>query len=63
MLKCGRLEELRSALELIADWNGTTLDWEAAGFIDESGKTSTKKTRRPDKAENVMRITGLPDGT
>ena len=64
MLKRGRLDDLREALELIAWWNGKQFDWDEIGFEDESGKKSVSKhKRRPDKAENVLKITGLPSGT
>ena len=65
LLRRGQLDELREALMLIADWNGTVLDWDSIGFIDEDEKRrkNSPHRRRPDKAENVMRVSGLPTGT
>ena len=66
LLKRGRLDDLRDALDTIADWNGTSYEWDEIGFED-GDSTSVKRSavgyRRPDKAENVMRISGLPSGT
>ena len=66
LLKRGRLPELREALDTIADWNGTNYEWDEIGFEEGdfgSPRRSSVGHRRPDKAENVMRISGLPSGT
>ena len=53
------------ALQKIASWNGTELDWDKYEFSKSQAleKKSSGSRRRPDKAENVLRISGLPMGT
>lgn len=55
LLKKGKYVELRAALEKIADWNGTQLNWEALDLTEDE----VVETGRP-KAENVLKIANLP---
>ena len=55
MLKKGKYVELRAALEKIAEWNGTQLNWEALDLTEDE----VVETGRP-KAENVLKIANLP---
>lgn len=69
LLKLRRFDELKEALFTIADWNGTQLEWDRYEFETGASKAQrdelagTRGHRRPDKAENVLRIMGLPYGS
>lgn len=69
LLRRGKYGELREALETIASVNGTKLDWEATGLSSPSEtdektvSNASSGRRRPDKAENVLKVSGLPSGT
>ena len=68
LLKVGRIDELKKALSRIAKWNGHTIDVDSVDFSENANTVAAqnenkKSKRRPDKAENVMKISGLPFGT
>ena len=47
----------------IADWNGVAIDQDSLEFGQPEEKKEKNGGRRPDKAENVMMVSGLPVGT
>ena len=49
----------------IADWNGFAIDKDSLDFETTEDKYNKRVHggRRPDKAENVMKVSGLPEGT
>ena len=63
LLKSGRINELKDALVSIADWNGLDIDKEKMGDFGSVAEKKVHGGRRPDKAENVMKVSGLPAGT
>jgi len=58
LLKSGKFDELKEALTSIANWNGVIIDLGSLEFSDSVSKKEEKghSGRRPDKAENVMRV-------
>lgn len=62
LLKRGRIDELKDVLKQIAETNGVKINAESFEFEDDKEKKSAGH-RRPDKAENVMMLSGLQAGT